>query len=88
MGQMRNCAWDSLHPSSLCNIMSIYGLEPNYGCCTANFNQGWPTFAHSLFFASVDGGVTVATHYALASAHLPSEVWRSSVLRLFVRHCI
>jgi len=49
----------------------LYGLEPNYGCCTANFNQGWPKFAHSLFFASADGGVAIAA-YAPASANLPS----------------
>ncbi len=26
-----------------------FGLQPNYGCCTANFNQGWPKFALSAF---------------------------------------
>jgi hypothetical protein len=24
------------------DMSETYGLEPNYGCCTANFNQGWP----------------------------------------------
>ena len=27
----------------------IFGLEPNFGCCTANFSQGWPKFALSAF---------------------------------------
>jgi hypothetical protein len=32
----------------------LYGLEPNFGCCTANFHQGWPKFANSLFLLSGD----------------------------------
>ena len=26
-----------------------FGLEPSFGCCTANFGQGWPKFALSAF---------------------------------------
>ena len=32
----------------------LFGLEPNFGCCTANFNQAWPKFALSAFMHSGD----------------------------------
>ena len=27
----------------------LFGLEPNFGCCTANFNQAWPKLMLSAF---------------------------------------
>lgn len=44
----------------------LFGLEPNYGCCTANFNQGWPKFAMSAFMYNGDTVIN--------SIMLPSEL--------------
>jgi len=54
--------WTSNGPDA-----NIFGLEPNFGCCTANMHQGWPKFAAHLWMASRDEGLA-------AVAYAPSRV--------------
>jgi uncharacterized protein len=49
--------WTTNGPES-----NLYGLEPNFGCCTANFHQGWPKFTSSLWMRSPDGGLVVSLY--------------------------
>lgn len=53
--------WSTNGPES-----NIYGLEPNYGCCTSNMHQGWPKLAGHLWMRTPDGGIA-------AVAWAPSE---------------
>lgn len=46
---------------------NIFGLEPNFGCCTANMHQGWPKLISNLWMATPDDGLA-------AIVYGPSEV--------------
>jgi len=46
---------------------NLYGLEPNFGCCAANFHQGWPKLTSNLWMTSSDDGIA-------AIVYAPSEV--------------
>lgn len=57
-----NHRWATNGPES-----NIFGLEPNFGCCTANMHQGWPKLAANLWMATPDDGLA-------AVVYAPSEV--------------
>jgi hypothetical protein len=44
--------WTTNGPES-----NLYGLEPNFGCCTANMHQGWPKLAAHLWMKTGDEGL-------------------------------
>jgi len=41
---------------------NLYGLQPNFGCCTANLHQGWPKLTSSLWMRSTDGGLAAIAY--------------------------
>jgi DUF1680 family protein len=54
--------WTTNGPES-----NTFGVDPNYGCCTANLSQGWPKFASHLWMQTADSGIA-------AVAYAPSQV--------------
>lgn len=55
---------------------NMFGLEPNFGCCTANFNQAWPKFTLSTFY-KYDGGIISAS---LAPSTVTTEINGNTVI--------
>ncbi|MBI5117852.1 glycoside hydrolase family 127 protein [Candidatus Poribacteria bacterium] len=41
---------------------NIFGLQPNFGCCTANMHQGWPKFASHLWMKTLDEGLAAVAY--------------------------
>ena len=41
---------------------NLFGLEPNFGCCTANLHQGWPKLVSGMWGRAPDGGLAALVY--------------------------
>jgi len=41
---------------------NLFGLEPNFGCCTANMHQGWPKLVSHLWMSDGSGGLAAVSY--------------------------
>jgi len=62
-----NRDWISSGPGA-----NVFGLDPHFGCCTANLHQGWPKFVRSLWM--VDEGNNAHTAVAYAPCSVEEEL--------------
>eukprot|EP00439_Symbiodinium_sp_Y106_P066555 s2644_g10.t2 len=56
---------------------TLYGLSPNFPCCTVNFAQGWAKFVASGLWLFEDGGGQLGLHETpllLSAAFAPSSI--------------
>lgn len=59
---------------------NIFGLEPNFGCCTANYHQGWPKYAASLWAATSDGGLAAISYSPCSvNTELPAGTFKMNI---------
>ena len=58
--------WTTNGPDS-----NLFGLEPNFGCCTSNMHQGWPKLVSHLWMATRDGGLAAIVY---APSRVEAEV--------------
>ncbi len=64
---LHRAPWTTDGPES-----NLFGLEPNFGCCTANFHQGWPKLTSSLWMSFPASGSQ--PEGLVAAVYAPSEV--------------
>lgn len=50
---------------------NVFGLEPHFGCCTANLHQGWPKLVRSLWMQDAEEALTAV---AYAPCHVEATV--------------
>lgn len=57
---------------------NLFSLEGNFGCCTANFHQGWPKFASHLWMTTgnSDGLVAVAYSPSIVTTKIKGQTVR------------
>jgi hypothetical protein len=59
---------------------NTFGLEPHFGCCTANMHQGWPKLVRSMWMKTSDEGLAALVYGPCeVQTHLNGQLVRLEV---------
>ena len=58
---------------------NTFGLEPQFGCCTANLHQGWPKLVRSMWMRTPEGLAAVAYGPCSVAASIDQSAVRMEV---------
>ncbi len=61
--------WSTNGPES-----NLFGLEPNFGCCTANMHMGWPKFVSHLWMETANDGLAAVAYAPSIAEFAPKGV--------------
>ncbi|CAM3405011.1 beta-L-arabinofuranosidase domain-containing protein [Paenibacillus lupini] len=65
------------------NEANLFGIEPHFGCCTANMHQGWPKYAARLWMAAEEGGLAAISYAPCrVTAQVGAEKRTSAVVQV------
>jgi hypothetical protein len=73
------CSIEKRNWTTNSNESNLFGLEPNYGCCTSDLSQGWPKFAAHLWMKKDAGLAAVAYAPCLVETKLDDKNVKVSV---------
>lgn len=65
------------------NEANMFGLEPHFGCCTANFNQAWPKFAISAVMKNERGPVVQSLVPCCAQVETPNGTVQVHIVSMY-----
>jgi len=61
---------------------AMYGLAPNYECCTANFHQGYPKLIAGLFYEVPEQNTLVSTLWMPSQLNTSSDIGGGAAVEL------
>lgn len=84
--QARPNVTDHIWPPNDSPDSGMYGLSPNYECCTSNLHQGYPKLIASLFYEIPNANTLISTAWLPSALTTPKTVGGGAEIEVRTRY--